>query len=62
MQNKIASRLLSAESAMAVKTVRKIIEEFPDHGVKDVFGLYPTKDVVASIIALLRLQSASYYA
>lgn len=58
----IASRLLSAESAMAVKTVRKIIEDFPDHGVKDVFALYPTKDVVASIIALSRLQSASYYA
>mmetsp|Transcript_10014 Transcript_10014/g.15106 ORF Transcript_10014/g.15106 Transcript_10014/m.15106 type:complete len:462 (+) Transcript_10014:193-1578(+) len=47
---------------MAVKTVRKIIEDFPDHGVKDVFALYPTKDVVASIIALSRLQSASYYA
>lgn len=57
----IADRLLSKESAMAVKRVRQIIENFPDHGVLDVFSLYPTKDVVASILALSRLQRAALY-
>jgi hypothetical protein len=39
-----------------VKTIRKIIENFPTYGIIDVFSLHPTKDVVASIIALSRLQ------
>ena len=46
---------------MAMKTIRQIIENFPDHGVIDVFSLYPTKDVVASILALSRLQRAALY-
>lgn len=46
---------------MAVKTIRQIIENFPNHGVIDVFSLYSTKDVVASILALSRLQSAALY-
>jgi hypothetical protein len=40
---------------MAMKTVRQIIEIFPDHGVIDVFSLYPTKDVIASMLAFSRL-------
>jgi Lipase (class 3). len=39
-----------------VKTIRKIIENFPSYGIIDVFSLHPTKDVVASVIALSRLQ------
>jgi hypothetical protein len=46
---------------MAVKTIRQIIENFPNHGVIDVFSLYSTKDVVASILALSRLQRAALY-
>ena len=57
----IAARLLSKESAMAVKTIQQIIDNFPEHGVIDVFSLYPTKDVVASILALSRLQRAALY-
>ena len=33
------------------------MESFPDYGVVDLFGLYSTKDVILSIIALSRLQS-----
>lgn len=39
-----------------MKTIRKIIENFPSYGIIDVFSLHPTKDVVASVIALSRLQ------
>ena len=46
---------------MAVKTIRKIIYDFPEYGVIDIFSLYPTKDVVASILALSRLQRAAQY-
>jgi len=57
----LASRLLSVESATAVKTVRKILTQFGDHGVVDVFKEYPPRDVVSSILALSRLQKASQY-
>jgi hypothetical protein len=55
----VATRLLSAESAVAVKTIRRIIKQFKDHGVIDVFKDYPAKDVVMAIIALGKLQSAA---
>ena len=42
-----------------MKTIRSILDDFPDHGVVDLFAIYPTKDVVASILALSRLQRAS---
>jgi len=58
--NEIASKLLSNESAIAVKTIRDIIKNFPEHGVVDVFKEYPTKDVVMAILALSRLQRAVY--
>lgn len=56
----IASKLLSTESAIAVKTIRKIFKNFPEYGVIDVFSEYPTKDVVTSILSLSRLQRAVY--
>ena len=59
---KIADRLLSKESATAVKTIRKIINDFPDHGVVDIFSLYSAKELVAAILALSRLQRAAIYA
>lgn len=52
----LATKLLSAESAKAVKTVHTIITQFSDHGVIDVFKLYPPKDVIVSILALAKLQ------
>jgi hypothetical protein len=54
----LSSRLLSAESAKAVKTVRTIITSFDDHGVENVFKQYPAKDVIFSILALGKLQRA----
>lgn len=55
----IADRLLSPESATAVKMIRTIIKQFKDHGVVDVFKEYPAKDVVMAIVALGKLQRAS---
>ena len=43
-----------------MQTIRKIINNFPEHGVVDVFSEYPTKDVVMAILALSRLQRAFY--
>lgn len=40
-----------------MRTIRDIIQNFPEHGVIDVFSEYPTKDVVVSILALSRLQN-----
>ena len=57
----LATRLLSTESATAVGTVRKIITQFGDHGVVDVFKTYPPRDVVSAILALSRLQKATQY-
>ena len=48
---------MSNETADALKTIRKIVEAFPDYGVVDLFGLYSPKDVILSIIALSKLQS-----
>lgn len=52
---------MSVESATAVKTVRKILMQFGDHGMVDVFKEYPPRDVVSAILALSRLQKASQY-
>ena len=60
IDTQIASKLLSTESAVAVKTIRNIIKNFPEFGVIDIFSEYPTKDIVMSIIALSRLQRAVY--
>jgi len=59
--DEIADRFLSKESALAVKTIQQIIDNFPHHGVIDIFSLYPTREVLASIIALSRLQRAALY-
>ena len=53
---KLATKLLSEETNLAVKNIRSIMTNFPDFGVVDIFAKYPTKDVVASILALSRLQ------
>lgn len=50
-------KFLSAETANALKTIRKIVESFPEYGVVDLFGLYSPKEVILSILALARLQS-----
>lgn len=57
----IAAKLLSKESALAMKTIRKVIDSFPDQGIIDVFSLYPTKDLIGSILALSRLQRVVQY-
>jgi hypothetical protein len=59
--SQLASKLLSEESARAVKTVRTIIAQFSDHGVIDVFKLYPPKDVIMSILALAKLHRVVSY-
>jgi hypothetical protein len=33
-------KFLSSETANALKTIRNIIEKFPDYGVVDLFGMY----------------------
>lgn len=55
----LASSLLSEDSARAVKSVRLVLTKFTENGVKDIFSLYPTKDIVLSAVALSRLQRAS---
>jgi len=57
----LATKFLSAESATAVKTVRTIISQFSDHGVIDVFKMYPPKDVIASILTLAKLHRVISY-
>jgi len=54
--NKMKHKHLSSETAKALKTIRNIIDAFPDYGVVDVFGMYSPKDVIRSIMALSRLQ------
>lgn len=49
-------KFLSRETANALKTIRNIIEKFPEYGVVDLFGMYSPKDVIWSIVALSRLQ------
>jgi len=59
--DELATKFLSAESATAVKTVRTIISQFSDHGVIDVFKMYPPKDVIASILTLAKLHRVISY-
>jgi hypothetical protein len=55
---KLLVKVLSQESIDAVKTIRSILSDVhTEHGVVDVFGKYNTVDVLASILALSRLQS-----
>ncbi len=39
--------------------MRLVLTKFTENGVKDIFSLYPTKDIVLSAVALSRLQRAS---
>jgi hypothetical protein len=56
--DKVIAKVLSQETMDSVKTVRSILSDFhKEHGVVDVFGKYSTYDVLASIIALSRLQA-----
>lgn len=56
----MATKLLSKESTKAMKAIQKIIDH-DDHGVVDVFALFPTRDLVASMLALSRLQRVVEY-
>jgi hypothetical protein len=58
---KIEHKFLSNETAQAIKTIRKILESFPEYGVVDLLGLYSPKDVILSIISLSRLQRVVEY-
>jgi hypothetical protein len=54
---KLASKMFSPESVEVVQTIQSILANVhTEHGVVDVFGKYRTIDVLASIIALSRLQ------
>eukprot|EP00542_Grammatophora_oceanica_P002584 CAMPEP_0194070340 /NCGR_PEP_ID=MMETSP0009_2-20130614/88130_1 /TAXON_ID=210454 /ORGANISM="Grammatophora oceanica, Strain CCMP 410" /LENGTH=615 /DNA_ID=CAMNT_0038723605 /DNA_START=271 /DNA_END=2118 /DNA_ORIENTATION=+ len=56
----LATRLLSPESARAVKSVRSVITQLSSHhGVENVFRKYPPKDLVYAILALGKLQRAA---
>jgi Lipase (class 3) len=56
--DKLLAKVLSQESIDAVKIIRSILSDVhTEHGVVDVFGKYKTYDVLASILALSRLQS-----
>jgi len=52
---------MQKDTAQAFKTVIDIVSRFSDHGVVDVFSLFPARDVMSSILALSRLQHASLY-
>lgn len=57
----LADRLLSEESATAVKTIRTILSSMEDHGIVDVFADYSPKDIAASLYALYRVQRAAIH-
>lgn len=48
--------MLSEESAIAIRTIRNILENAEDHGIVAIFDKYPPADIVASFYALHRLQ------
>eukprot|EP00797_Seminavis_robusta_P005971 Sro139_g065290.1 Sn1-specific diacylglycerol lipase beta (415) ;mRNA; f:106821-108630 len=54
-----ADRILSKETATAVKTIRTILTNMEDHGVVDVFSKYSSQDVAAALYCLYRLQRAT---
>ena len=55
--NRIEKKFVSSETSRALRTVKSIIDNFSEYGVIDVFALYSPRDVIASIIALSRLQT-----
>ena len=58
----LADRLLSEESATAVKTIRTMLATMEDHGIVDVFSKYSPQDIAASLYALYRVQrGANHY-
>jgi len=57
--DELATKLLSEDTAKAVKNINNILNKFSDHGVVDLFQLYSTKDIVMSVLALSRLQRAA---
>ena len=58
----LADRLLSEESATAVKTIRTMLASMEDHGIVDVFSKYSPQDIAASLYALYRVQhGANHY-
>lgn len=48
--------MMGPKSLKAVSNVKTLITSFPDHGVIDVFKLYPIRDVLSSILILAKLQ------
>lgn len=61
VRTQLAMRLFSRESVEAVKTIRSILQNFHnEHGVVDIFHRgYKTHDIIFSVYALSRLQSAA---
>jgi len=53
----VTSKVITKETAQAIKNIQGIIRRFPDYGIVDVFQLYPAKDVIMSTVALSRLQN-----
>lgn len=54
----LASRVLTSDTVEAVKTIRTIIESVNDHGVIDIFKKHRTQELMGSIYAFARLQTA----
>lgn len=55
--NRIEKKFVSPETSRALRTVKSIVDNFAEFGAIDVFSLYSPRDVIASIIALSRLQT-----
>ena len=52
--------MMSSETAKAIQSIRRILTTLDvNHGVLDVLSLYPTKDVIMSVVCLSRLQHAA---
>jgi len=59
--NTVVSKVCSEETHQALKTIQKILRQFSDHGVVDVFSMHSTKDILLSTLALSRLQYCYTY-
>lgn len=59
--NQLAARIVQSDTVAAIKAIQEILDSVDDHGVIDVFKRYPTKELVAAIYALSRLQAASEF-
>lgn len=55
--NRIEKKFVSSETSRALRTVKSILDNFAEYGVIDLLSLYSPRDVIASIIALSRLQA-----